>query len=281
MKILLPLIAVLGATPGIQAAPAAEPDLPPREFVYKRIGDIALKIAVFTPPGATGRKLPAVAVFHGGGWSLGKLEWTFGDARRCTAQGWIGIGVQYRLSNQADITPLEAMADARDAIRWIRLHAAELGVEPKHVAALGWSAGGHLAAMTAALVDPLAEFDASAVPDALVLWFPALSLELDNWIPGLLCGRADRRQISPDQYVRPGWPPTIILTGRKDTSTPVQGAEKFHRLMLAAGNRCELHVYETVGHSFEDTPGHIDEAVSADSKQRSYDFLRAVGFGPP
>ena len=81
--------------------------------------------------------------------------------------------------------------------------------------------------------------------------------------------------------MRPGWPPTLILTGRKDTSTPIPGAEKFHRLMLAAGNRCELHVYETVGHSFEDTPGHIDPVVSADSKQRSYDFLRAVGFGPP
>jgi acetyl esterase/lipase len=178
------------------------------------------------------------------------------------------------------VTPLDAIADARDGIRWIRAHADELGVDPNRVVALGWSAGGHLAACTAIFTDPLTELEVSSAPNALVLWFPALALEYDNWIPRLLHGRADRMKISPDQYVRSGLPPTLILVGREDQTTPAAGAEKFRRLMQAAGNRCELHLYDHVGHSFEDAPGHIDPVVSADSKQRTLQFLRDLGMLP-
>jgi acetyl esterase len=274
------LLGLVVMNPGAaQAATASE--LAPREYEYRRVGDQSLKLAVFAAPAPAGKLRPAVAVFHGGGWTMGRIQWTFGDARSFAAQGYVGIGVQYRLANRADVTPIEAVADAREALRWIRRHAAELGVDPRRVVALGWSAGAHLAAMTAALVDPLAELDARAVPDALVLWYPPMDLELDDWIPQLLQNRADRRQLSPDQYVRPGWPPTLVLIGRLDKITPAAGSEKFQRLMLAAGNRCELHVYEGVGHSFEDAPGHIDPAVLADSKQRSFDFLRRIGIANP
>ena len=92
--------------------------------------------------------------------------------------------------------------------------------------------------------------------------------------------RADRLRVSPDRYVRPGLPPTLILTGRLDPTTPVAGAEKFCRLMRTAGNRCELHIYENVGHSFSDRPNHIDPQVSADSKKRSLQFLRDMAMLP-
>ena len=262
---------------------AAEPppELAPAEYVYKQVGDVALKACVFATPQSHAKRRPAVAVFHGGGWSIGKIEWTFGDARLLAAEGFVAVGVQYRLSNKADVTPIEAIADARDAIRWIRQHADMLGIDPKRIVALGWSAGGHLAACTAVFTDPLAEIEASSAPNALVLWFPALALEYDTAMPQLLLGRADRLKLSPDQYVRPGLPPTLILIGRQDTATPLVGAEKFCQLMRAAGNRCDLHVYENVGHQFEDAPGHIDPQVSADSKQRSLRFLRDVGMLTP
>lgn len=253
----------------------------PTEYVYKQAGHVTLKVAVFAPPQSNGKLRPAVAVFHGGGWTIGELRWTFGDAQLLAAEGFVGIGVQYRLSNQADVTPIEAIADARDAIRWIRQHADTLGIDPNRIAALGWSAGGHLAACTAVFTDPLAEIETSSAPNALVLWFPALALEYDNWIPKLLNGRTDRLKVSPDHYVRAGLPPTLILIGRLDTVTPAAGAEKFRQLMQAAGNRCDLHVYENVGHQFEDAPGHIDPQVSADSKQRTLHFLRDVGLTPP
>ncbi len=263
------------------AAPA--PEIAPTEYVYKQVGDVALRVAVFAPPSSSGQRRPAVAVFHGGGWTIGRLEWTYGDARLLAQAGYVGIGVQYRLSSldRAEVTPLDAIADARDAIRWIRQHADQLGVDPHRIVALGWSAGGHLAACTAVLADPSAETGISSSPDALVLWFPALALEYDDWMVRLLHGRADRSAISPDKHVLPGLPPTLILIGRQDKVTPLAGAEKFCRLMRAAGNRCELHVYENVAHEFKDASGHIDPQVSADSKQRTLQFLRDLGLLAP
>jgi acetyl esterase/lipase len=272
----------LAGLPGLANAAETPPELVPTEYVYKKVGDIALKVAVFAAPQAPGGRRPAVAIFHGGGWNVGQLDWTYGDARLLAAAGCVGVGVQYRLSSpdRTDVTPLDAIADARDAIRWIRQHADELGIDPNRIAALGWSAGGHLAACIAIFTDPLAEIEVSSAPNALVLWFPALALEYDDWIPRLLHGRADPMKISPDQYVRPGWPTTLILIGRLDKTTPAAGAEKFCRLMQAAGNRCDLHIYDHVGHSFEDAPGHIDPAVAADSKQRTLQFLRDIGLLP-
>lgn len=264
------------------AAPDSAPAPAPVEFVYKQIGDVSLKVAVFAPPGKRDGLRPAVAVFHGGGWNLGDPKWNYGDAQRMAAAGCVGVGVQYRLSSPDHdaVTPLDAIADARDGIRWIRAHAAELGVDPDRIGALGWSAGGHLAACTAVIPDPDGKAAVSCAPNALLLWFPALALEYDDWIVGLLHGRADKMTISPDQFVRPGLPPTLILIGREDQQTPLAGAEKFQRLMQAAGNRCDLHVYDGIGHSFEDRPHHTDPAVDADSKQRTLQFLHDIGWLP-
>jgi len=277
-----PLVVLVLALAAVTAAGAAEIAPGPAEFVYKQVGAVALKVAVFRPPAAFTGLRPAVAVFHGGGWSLGDPRWNYGDAQRLAAAGCVGIGVQYRLSSQTSdaVTPLDAIADARDGIRWIRAHATEFGVDPHRIAALGWSAGGHLAACTAVVPDPDAHATVNSAPDALLLWFPALALEYDDWIAGLLHGRADKMAISPAEFVRPGLPPTLILIGREDTVTPLAGAEKFRHRMLAAGNRCDLHVYAGVGHSFEDRPGHIDPAVDADSKVRTIQFLRDLGWLP-
>jgi acetyl esterase/lipase len=70
-------------------------EVAPTEYVYKQVGDTALKVAVFAPPGAPAARRPAVAIFHGGGWNIGRLEWTHGDARLLAAAGCVGVGVQY------------------------------------------------------------------------------------------------------------------------------------------------------------------------------------------
>ena len=51
------------------------------------------------------------------------------------------VAAQYRLSDQKEITPPDAVEDADDAIRWVRSHASELGVDPNRIAGYGWSAG--------------------------------------------------------------------------------------------------------------------------------------------
>ena len=67
----------------------------------------------------------------------------------------VTVAVQYRLSDQKNVTPLDAMADARAALRWIRDAADSFHIDPKRIAAYGVSAGGHLAVMAAAVDDSL------------------------------------------------------------------------------------------------------------------------------
>jgi acetyl esterase/lipase len=196
----------------------------------------------------------------------------------------VAIATQYRLSDQETITPLEAMADARTVIRWVRSNADRLGIAPDRVAAYGWSAGAHLAACAAIFEDSDPDAAVSNAPDALVFVSPAVSLEGDSWPQRLLGERASADEISPDMHVRAGLPPTIILQGRTDTVTPLAGVQRFCDRMREAGNRCDLHVYEGVGHLFtpssepDDGMPNPDPEVQAAAYREADDFLRSIGF---
>ena len=64
------MLALAGSS-ALMIAAEPPPELAPAEYVYKQVGDVALKACVFAPPRSPARRRPAVAVFHGGGWSIG------------------------------------------------------------------------------------------------------------------------------------------------------------------------------------------------------------------
>ena len=253
------------------------------EHVYAQSGGTPLKVYVFSPRKPDQKRRSAIVLFHGGGWAMGEPAWAFSRAKHFADRGMVAVAAQYRLSDQKEITPREAMADARAAILWVRAHADSLGIDPKRVGAYGWSAGGHLAASAAIFDDDSAD-GVSARPDALVLVSPAVSLESDGWAQRLLGDRGSARDISPDEHVRKGLPPTLILQGDVDTVTPLAGAKRFCERMRAAGNRCELHVYKGFGHLFtpagtpDDGMPQADPATSADAATRAVRFLESLGF---
>lgn len=91
--------------------------------------------------------LPGIVLTYGGGWIGGSRK-----AFRQTAQDLAGLGyvvanVDYRLATEAKSSG--AVLDCKAAVRWMRVNAEELGVDPSRIAAIGSSAGGHLAAMFA------------------------------------------------------------------------------------------------------------------------------------
>jgi acetyl esterase len=275
------LLFIASAVAATQAEPAPRA---PVEHVYAQPGGIQLKVYVFSPDNTGRKRRPAIVLFHGGGWATGEPAWAFARARHFAERGMVAVAAQYRLSDQKETTPHEAMADARAAIRWVRAQADSLGIDAKRVAAFGWSAGGHLAA-SAAIFDAEASQDVlSARPDALVLVSPAVSLVSDAWVQRLLMGRGSARDISPDEHVGKGLPPTLILQGDVDTVTPLSGAKRFCDRMRAAGNVCELQVYEGFGHLFtpagtpDDGMPQPDPATAADASRRADRFLKSRGF---
>jgi acetyl esterase len=147
--------------------------------IYKVVNGRELQIHIFYPPGysAAGKKNYPVAVsIHGGGWSNGLVEWGHGDARFMTTLGFVGMAVEYRLANQGNVTALDCMKDANSAVRWIRLNAKELTIDPERVLTIGHSAGGHLALSTAMFPNIMEEGEdkeINSVPNVVVALAPA------------------------------------------------------------------------------------------------------------
>ncbi len=280
----LGIIPLLLAVVSGAAAQGEQAQRQPVEHVYATPGGTPLKAYVFSPAKPGGGKLSAIVLLHGGGWAMGEPQWAFPRARHFTERGMVAIAAQYRLSDQKGITPIEAMEDARAVIRWVRVHADSLDIDPKRIAAYGWSAGAHLAASAAVFDKTASEESVSGSPDALVLVSPAVSLASDSWVQRLLGDRARARDISPDEHMRTGLPPTLILQGNVDTVTPMNGVKRFCERMRAAGNTCKLQIYEGFGHLF--TPAGIpddgmpspDPETSADASARADRFLESLGF---
>ena len=234
----------------VAAIAGAENGPTPSGHVYASPGGVDLKAYVFTPKteGSSESK-PAVVIFHGGGWTIGSAEWGFSLAEHFADLGLVGISAQYRLSDKRSVTPLEAIEDSQAVIRWVRSNADTFGIDPSRIAAYGWSAGAHLATCAAIFGDKTSG-EVSGAPNLLLLKSPAVAVGTSEWIQDLLGDRAKAKEISPDLLVREGLPPTLIVQGRTDTVTPTPGVERFCDRMREAGNSCELHIYEGVGHLF-------------------------------
>ena len=257
----------------------------PVEFIYKVTETDSLSAFVFYPDNILEKEsIPAVAIFHGGGWAMGKPSWGFGYAADYAEKGLVAISVQYRLSDQKSITPIDAMEDAQDFFLWLRENAASMKVHRDSIAAFGWSAGGHL--VSSASVFPKYSTDSSfnSSPNVLILQSPAVSPVNDTWFTQLLLDRGEAKNYSPAQHIKENMPPTIIVVGKEDTVTPACYSELFRDNMLQKQNLCELYIYEGVGHLF--TPAHLsdkgypqpDPEVSKKAFAQVDKFLMALGY---
>ena len=154
----------------------------------------------------------------------------------------VAISTQYRTRGSHGTTTRECVADGKAAVRWIREHAAELGVDPDRIAAGGGSAGGHVAAATGVINGLEGKGENTAVrpkPNALLLFNPVTDLSGRSGRWG-----EDPELGSPLQHVDAKDPPAILFHGKADRTVPFAAAEAFCDAMRAVGNRCELVGYE-------------------------------------
>jgi len=111
---------------------------------FKEINGHSLVLDVFYPK-QTGRLNPAVLLIFGGGWRSGDKSQNHAMAIELAAQGYIAVSAEYRLSLEAPYPA--AVADLKDALRWMRKHASAYGIDTSQIAVMGCSAGGQLAAL--------------------------------------------------------------------------------------------------------------------------------------
>jgi len=222
--------------------------------VFKEIGDVKLRLHIFFPEGhKPADKRPAIVFFFGGGWRNGSPRQFRQHSLYLASRGMVAICAEYRVRNKHGTTPFECVADGKSAIRWVRQHAKELGVDPDRIAAGGGSAGGHVAACTARLDkfdEPDEDHNISSRPNALVLFNPVADTTETGWTaaPRLLGDRC--RELSPLHHITKDTPPAIIFHGADDRTVPVENVQRFRDKMQELGITCKLVVFEGKGHGF-------------------------------
>ena len=249
--------------------PPAAPYKGAKSEIYKQLGDIQLRVYLFTPPGHQPTDQRAAAVFFfGGSWNGGSPAQFVPHARYLASRGMVAIVADYRVRSRHQTTPFECVKDGKSCVRWIRSHAKRLGIDPQRIAAGGGSAGGHVAAATGnvpGLEETNADTAVSSRPDALLLFNPVY----DNGPGGYGHSRVKDRyqEISPLHNIRANAPPTIVFFGTKDKLVPVATAQKYENKMKAAGNRCETHYFPDQPHGF------FNESRSKRSYQETVLFM--------
>lgn len=119
-----------------------------RNIIYSNIGKRTLQTDVFYPREKAKRKRTALLMIHGGGWRTGNPAQHHPLAQRLAALGYVCFTPEYRLSTEA-LFPA-AVYDLKAVIRYIRDHAEQYNIDTARIVAMGFSAGGELAAFLGA-----------------------------------------------------------------------------------------------------------------------------------
>ena len=218
-------------------------------------------LTIFYPQPGTGNG-SAVIVLPGGGYEglAGNLEGRQ-VADWFSARGFIAFILSYRLPSHGYLLPVPLL-DARRAIQTVRARADDYHIAPDRIVLIGFSAGGHLAALAATKPipgNPDAE-DAidrvSSRPNYLVLgypWIGAVSLDYAdlNYCKEFnleaQCAALTAR-FDPDLFVTKDTPPTFIYHTFNDQTVPIQQSLGFFEALIKAGVQSEYHVFASGAH---------------------------------
>jgi acetyl esterase/lipase len=208
----------------------------------------------------------AVIIFPGGAYLhlAGDLEGRE-VADWFTARGFHAFILSYRLSSNGYLLPVP-LIDARRAIQTVRARATDYHISPDRIVVIGFSAGGHLAALSGTQFipgtpdadDPIDR--ASSRPDYLVLGYPWLdAITRDTTFLSyckelnLLGSNVDqcdslRAKYDPILFVTKDTPPTFIYQTFADNTVSPAATVDFYQALLKAGVPSELHVFVNGAH---------------------------------
>ncbi len=251
---------VAASVAGAQASKAARaPEttlltLPGAEtHVFRELKPEALRLHVFKPKDwKAGDKRPGFMWFFGGGWTRGTPANAASFAKWAADLGCVGVAPDYRVKERFGTTPLESVADARAALRWVQEHAAELGIDPQRVVVGGNSAGGHVALWTAITQTPPGSAPAEAPlakPVALVL---TSAVSDTSKLKGYTATRFgdDAEALSPVHQLDAKMPPMLVFHGDADPTVPQAQSLALRQKLLATGNAVDFVSVAGGSHNF-------------------------------
>lgn len=213
-------------------------------------------LTIFEPRQGTANG-SAVIIFPGGSYRILAADLEGREvADWFTARGFRAFILSYRLTSHGYVLPVPLL-DARRAIQTVRARAADYHIDPNRIVVIGFSAGGHLAALagTQFVAGQLDAADAvdrvSSRPDFLVLgypWIGAITTDTSHLSYCKIYDLMDRCEAlraaySPDLFVTAKTPPTFIYHTFTDETVPVEQSLRFYDALVKAGVPSEMHIF--------------------------------------
>jgi acetyl esterase/lipase len=287
------------------------------DLVYSVLpGFRPLRLDLYEPPGGSGPH-PLVVYIHGGGWVSGHTRhsgafenWP-GVLAALAAKGYVVASLEYRLSHEAPFPA--AIQDVKSAIRWLRAHSTEYGIDKSRAVVWGGSAGGQLAALAAmscgvkALEPPPAAAPPGGPPagrhpqdaesdcvQGVIAWYGVFDFATIAARPAPAgqppggansavrqylgcsasgCSPEALAAASPAHYVGHNSPPALLIHGVDDHTVPVQQSRDFDALLKANGVAVELVEIPGVDHSFIGPTAAATKVASLRALHKSFEFI--------
>lgn len=221
-------------------------------YVYQERPQGPVQAHVFFPQNPSPEPRPVVVFFHGGFWDVPTPTQFVPHCLHFASRGAVTVSAETRTSGRHGTSAVEAIADARDLIRWLRHNADTFNIDPDRVI-LGGAAGGALLALLATMPKPKALPPVDGLdcrPQALILFSALVNTTRKGAAFERFPDAKAAKRHSPLQLVRRKLPPMIFFHGKTDRITPFDNVERFCRKMRFWGNTCELIDFERSDHSF-------------------------------
>ncbi|MBK7581525.1 MAG: alpha/beta hydrolase [Myxococcales bacterium] len=193
---------------------------------------------------------PAILLIHGGAWRWGDKRHFANAARRFARSGYVAASINYRLV-PSGVYP-NAPKDCGCALAFLQANADEYGIDPKRIAIMGYSAGGHLTSLLGVAWDedsiaPDCEWGRPARPAAVIPGAGAHDLRARadaEWVQDFMGGTLDElpdkyEQASPIAQIQPGEPPFLLIDGGGDWIGAPEQARPMRDALRAVGTEAD------------------------------------------
>lgn len=209
-------------------------------------------------PSVSDELLPAVVFIHGGGWEEGTKEKGAPFVRTLAAGGYFAASIEYRLTSEGGGYPY-AVQDCLEAVHFLQKNAPSLGIDPKKIGLMGYSAGGHLAALAGlsanATLQNEEDVEQNSQPTVACIGIvngcvlpEKIYTYSDSYKEWAFQNQEVVEKTFPSTYIDSSDPPVYLLCGEKDTLCRPRHAKEFQRLLKKKSVSCVLEIAKGQGH---------------------------------
>jgi acetyl esterase/lipase len=259
-------VQVIPLEPGSVVRPLATDYDPanPNQDRFAEGSDVETPALTYFPAPRAAKPAAAIIICPGGGYSGQAVDKEgYKPALWLNSLGITAFVLRYRVphgeAGHGMVPP--SLEDVQHAVLLVRKNAKKWGLDPTEIGVMGWSAGGHLAAMSGTLFQEPQWWNVDLRglgdrPDFLVLLYPVITMgeaahkgSRENLLGSNPSADALRRY-SMEKQITSLTPPTFIALARDDDAVPMENSVLFADALKAAGVPCTLVIYEHGGHGF-------------------------------